>query len=271
MDSRDGYPTSMNFLRIRTMQNPFPGMNPYLEQPGLWPQVHNRLIVAIADELTPQIAPKYHVSIEERIYTTTESFPLLGIADVAVTSRSSASSLAEASKLTAPRRVRIPLPVSVKERFLEVRLVQTNAVICVVEILSPTNKRSGEGRTTYAAKRQKILNSATHLVEIDLLRSGQPMPIEGTVQNPYSILVSRSHERPDAELYDFALPETIPDFPVPLRSEDPEPVVHLQNLLNQIYTRARFDLVIDYRQNLQPVPSEAEIAWIATVVNLPQN
>ena len=68
------------------MGNPFPGMNPYLEQPELWHQVHNRLIVAMsddklllyetlceriyADHLTPQIAPKYRVSIEERVYTS---------------------------------------------------------------------------------------------------------------------------------------------------------------------------------------------------------
>lgn len=44
------------------MYNPFPGMNPYLEQLGLWSQVHNRLIVAIADEITPQVARKYRVS-----------------------------------------------------------------------------------------------------------------------------------------------------------------------------------------------------------------
>ncbi|WP_336622348.1 DUF4058 family protein [Chlorogloeopsis sp. ULAP01] len=30
------------------MENPFLGMNPYLEQPELWHQVHNRLIVVIA-------------------------------------------------------------------------------------------------------------------------------------------------------------------------------------------------------------------------------
>jgi hypothetical protein len=42
-------------------------MNPYLEQPELWHQIHNRLIIAIADELTPQIVPQYRVSIEERI------------------------------------------------------------------------------------------------------------------------------------------------------------------------------------------------------------
>ena len=59
------------------MHNPFLGMNPYLEQPGLWPQVHNRLIVAIADEITPQIAPQYRVSIEEQIYTSTDAIPLI--------------------------------------------------------------------------------------------------------------------------------------------------------------------------------------------------
>jgi hypothetical protein len=45
------------------MHNPFPGMNPYLEQLVLWPQVHNRLIVALADVITPQVAPKYRVFI----------------------------------------------------------------------------------------------------------------------------------------------------------------------------------------------------------------
>jgi hypothetical protein len=47
------------------MRNPFPGMNPYLEQSELWHQVHNRLIVAIADNLTPRIVPKYRVSIDD--------------------------------------------------------------------------------------------------------------------------------------------------------------------------------------------------------------
>lgn len=64
------------------MRNPFPGMNPYLEQPELWHQVHNRLIVAIGDDLTPQVAPKYRVSIEERVYTSVENTSLVGIAGV---------------------------------------------------------------------------------------------------------------------------------------------------------------------------------------------
>lgn len=66
------------------MDNPFPGMNPYLEQPELCHQVHNRLIVAIADEITPQVAPQYHVAIEERVYSSISDNLLVGIADVAV-------------------------------------------------------------------------------------------------------------------------------------------------------------------------------------------
>ena len=43
-------------------------MNPYLEHPDRWSTVHNRLIVALADELTPQLLPKYQVDIEKRVY-----------------------------------------------------------------------------------------------------------------------------------------------------------------------------------------------------------
>ncbi len=248
------------------MHNPFPGMNPYLEQPGLWTQVHNRLIVAIADEITPQVAPNYRVSIEERVYTTTEAVALVGIADVLVAQRTDQElHPASTAQLTQPRRVRVPLPAEVTERFLEVRLVQTNAVVCVIEVLSPKNKQSGDGRNAYAAKRQKILGSATHLIEIDLLRGGSAMPIATSTRKPYSILISRSGDRPDAALYEFDLPEPIPSFPVPLQPGEPEPVVILQRIVDEIYTRARFDLAIDYRQPLKPITAE-EAAWVASIV-----
>ncbi|HSM80100.1 MAG TPA: DUF4058 family protein [Nodosilinea sp.] len=249
------------------MHNPFPGMNPYLEQPGLWPQVHNRLIVALADVITPQVAPKYRVSIEERVYTTTDPLPLVGIADVALAQRGDAPHRSEPTvQLTAPRRVQVPLPVEVTERFLEVRLVQTNVLVCVIEVLSPTNKRIGEGRTAYEAKRQKILASATHLVEIDLLRGGLPLPLGDPTRKPYSILVSRSGDRPNAELYEFDLPEPIPCFPVPLRTNDLEPVIDLQQVVNELYTRARLDLAIDYSQPVKPNLSEAETIWIKSIL-----
>ena len=50
------------------MPSPFPGMNPYLENPELWPEVHSRSIIAIADAIAPQLRPKYRVAVEKRVY-----------------------------------------------------------------------------------------------------------------------------------------------------------------------------------------------------------
>lgn len=95
------------------MHNPFPGMNPYLEQPGLWPQVHNRLIVALADVITPQVASKYRVSIEERVYTTADPLPLVGITDVALAQLGDAPRQSEfTAQLTPLAEYRFPCPWS---------------------------------------------------------------------------------------------------------------------------------------------------------------
>ncbi len=233
------------------MANPFPGMNPYLEQPELWHQVYNRLIVAIADDLTPQIAPNYRVSIEERVYTSVDDLLLVGIADVAVTDRQNSGTPLATVRRTEPSRVKVPMPEEVTERFLEVRSTQSKEVISIVEILSPKNKRSKEGRSTYENKRQRILASSTNLIEIDLLRLGEPMSIVGAVDDSYRILISRAVDRPDADLYTFDLRTSIPAIPIPLRAREPEPVIDLQKLVNEIYDRARFDLAIDYSQPLK--------------------
>jgi len=50
------------------MPGPFPGMDPYLERRDLWPDVHQRLITYSADALQPQIRPRYHARIGERLY-----------------------------------------------------------------------------------------------------------------------------------------------------------------------------------------------------------
>ena len=249
------------------MRNPFPGMNPYLEQPELWHQVHNRLIVAIADELTQQIAPRYLVAIEERVYTSVSDALLVGIPDVAISRRNDPTGATiTAPRLAEPTKVSVPMPEEVTERFLEVRSTQTGAVISVIEVLSPKNKRSKEGREAYESKRQKIFGSRTSLIEIDLLRGGEPMPVLGEISKGYRILVSRGYRRPEADLYTFGLKDPIPPFPTPLNQGEPEPVVDLQKLLNEVYERARFDLAIDYSQPVKLSLSPEEKAWVTEIL-----
>lgn len=147
--------------------------------------------------------------------------------------------------------------------YLEIREVKTGAVIPTLEVLSPKNKRTGEGRDAYLRKRQQVLTSLTHLVEIDLLRVGTPMPLQGNPSSvDYRILVSRSNHRPVAQLYAFSLPNPIPNVPLPLKAGDVEPLVNLGEILNGVYERAGFDLRIDYTQPLHPPLSEANMTWL---------
>lgn len=46
----------------------FPGMNPWLENPLLWHDVHQSLIVALRDALAPHLRPRYYVVVETHTY-----------------------------------------------------------------------------------------------------------------------------------------------------------------------------------------------------------
>ncbi|WP_287521486.1 DUF4058 family protein [Okeania sp. SIO2C2] len=50
------------------MPSPFPGIDSYLEHPDLWPGLHLYLTVKMADLLSPQLSPKYFVSLQVRMY-----------------------------------------------------------------------------------------------------------------------------------------------------------------------------------------------------------
>ncbi|MEG3837148.1 DUF4058 family protein [Microcoleus sp. Z1_A1] len=246
----------------------FPGMNPYLESPELWRSVHNRLIVAIADLLTPQLLPKYLVDIEQRIYQISgEDALLIGIPDVTIQrsptpATETTSNVALAAPPAQSLKVRIPLPMEVKESYLQIVETENKKVVTVIEVLSPTNKRPGKGREMYEEKREKVFGIRTHLVEIDLLRSYQPMLVFGNdIEASYRILVSRGNQRPLADLYLFNLPDMIPQFPLPLRAGDAEPIVDLQALLNGVYDRAAYDFRIDYTVAPVPALSESDAVW----------
>lgn len=49
------------------MPSPFPGMDPYLEERSLWPDLHQQMINYISEALQPQLRPKYIARIGERI------------------------------------------------------------------------------------------------------------------------------------------------------------------------------------------------------------
>ena len=252
------------------MRSPFPGMDPYLEHPSLWPDVHNRLIVAIADALAPKIAARYYVGVERRAYLLkADDVAFIGRPDIAVVPHLHPQPVPHPMPLAeiGVLEVDVPMADEVEESFLEIREVLTGKLITILELLSPANKLHTKGRAEYEEKRGSIFRTRTNLVEIDLLRAGEPLQVVGKdVPSDYRILVSRGSQRPRAQLYPFNLRSPIPTFPLPLLPDDEEPIVNLGELLHALYDRARFDLRLDYTQPPVPPLREEDNDWAQTLL-----
>lgn len=239
------------------MPSPFPGMDPWLERPDLWPDVHMSLIVEIRNHLADRLDPRYIVRADVRTYVAMpEELVLVGRPDVAVVRGDADAPEAEPALpagIPAPQVVTLPTPEDITEHYLEVRSVETEEVVTVIEVISPANKLTGSGRKAYEEKRTEVLRTQTNLVEIDLLRAGKPLPAfpEGG-RRGYRILVARGRRRPRGDLWSFGVKDRIPPFPLPLRRGEAEPEVDLKPLIDHVYDQARYARSVDYARD--PVP-----------------
>ncbi len=247
--------------------NPFPGMNPYLEQPRLWPEVHSELIALLWSRMAAQMPTGYRLAIEERL----EIWEASSAGDrfrFAVPDLSISAQREEASEVALQERIpeggiMVMTPLPTRVTYLAVRAA-SGEVVTVLEILSPTNKAPGRGRIDYLSKRTDLLESETNLVEIDLLRAGEPMPLATSAPDcHYRILVSRERQRPRALLFPFMMQNAVPKFPLPLRPDDAELTVDLGGLLAQMHCMSRYNSFLDYdRPPPGPALDAETLRWI---------
>jgi hypothetical protein len=245
------------------MPSPFPGMDPYLEDPNHWGNVHHGLISETQARLNAQLRPRYVVQVEERVYISPEDDParkLFRVPDVQIArerrrhraKRSGEPSLAVA---TAPVELTTMTPdEEVHEARLAIVDVASRSVVTVIEVMSPTNKVAGSaGRAEYLRKRQEVLNSPTHWVEIDLLRAGTPPVADRWGFNcDYLVHVSRAERRPKGLVWPIRLHEPLPVVTIPLRGRDADARLALQVVFTTAYERGAFDAPVDYRA--EPAP-----------------
>jgi hypothetical protein len=145
--------------------------------------------------------------------------------------------------------------------YVEIRDRRDRELVTVVELLSPGSKHPGPHREQYLAKRMEILNGPVHLVEIDLLRGGLPMPAAGRPRYVYSVLVSRAERRLDAEFWPISLRERLPRMPVPVRAPDGDARLDLQAVLSSIYDDAGYaDYIYDGKPRPRLAKKDAEWA-----------
>ena len=260
------------------MRPQFPGMDPWLEHPDLWPDVHNSLITAIRDELMPRVLPRYVVRVESRTTVLTGldvDFlyrPDLAVRSANLTAPSNGSGVAIAEP---PRSKPFHVIVSIdddeiEETFLTIQELPNRKLVTAIEVLSPTNKKTKDARTERLILENDgddLIRSGVNFVEIDLLRSGEPMPVRNAPpRGDYRILVCRPRLGRTAELYGFSYTTPIPDFPIPLLLGDTEPSLKLNEVLHALIDRARYDLSIDYQQPPDPPLRSEDEAWAASII-----
>ena len=217
------------------MPSPFPGMNPYLEEPDGWGNVHIPIIVYAEESLQPYLLPKY-VARSDAWFDSEE-----------------AESLEEHP-----------------HRFIGIWDLDEKTLVTVIEFLTPSLKNpKGVSNGEYHCRRNDLLAAGVNVVEIDLLRGGLPsMAVETDVNvrvppHDYLVSVSRSVRRDEFEVYPFGLREELPRVAIPLRFGDPDIGLDLPALLNRVYDNGAFGRLIDYRQ-VPPLPplNENDAAWL---------
>lgn len=235
------------------MPSPFPGMDPYLEG-NEWHSFHAELSAELARQLGPKLRPNYVARAVRRFVM--DSSGQLSITKIKRTTipdtgvfkvhEQTAAYLPSASPQ--PVKMATIMPEKVPVYSVEIRDVDNRELVTAIEILSPTNKR-GEGFKEYVGKRNQILSSSTHLLEIDLLRQGNRVPMQQPLPDaPYFVFLSRVAQRPMMDVWPVQLQNRLPIVPVPLLVEDDDVPLDLQLAVNTVYDDFSYDLSVDYSQ-----------------------
>lgn len=257
------------------MASPFPGMDPYLEG-EMWQEFHETLASAIRQQIMPHLKPKYVALLAKRYVMDR---PTLGIIQPPDRVVYPDVHVVRPPGSFAPLRVRgdsttlmeptVILPSLTLDEVplltVEIRDVAQRRLVTVIEILSPVNKR-GDGAREYATRRTELLQTDTHLLEIDLLCQGQRIQLQGQPPPaPYYIYLSRADRRPYTLVYALSLRNPLPRIPVPLLAPDPDVVLDLQSALDACFELVGYENLLDYSA-LPPSGHTAEdLTWIETI------
>ncbi|MDM8528737.1 DUF4058 family protein [Anaerolineales bacterium HSG24] len=269
------------------MPSPFPGMDPYLEDSEIWSGFHNKLANEIVYQLMPLISPKYYADVE--IYTasvnelnigmaTHETYPDVGVYYPPMSDKSlpepvegnmsvSTDPISAIAIPAAPLTREVPFIEHTRLRTVQIYLTKTSHLITSIEILYPANKQGLKQLENYRHKRSKLIRSAVHLVELDLLRAGKrpgPELTDLPDETDYLLLVNRMGLSRISEIWPLPLNQPFPILPVPLLSPDPDIPLDLNKAVQTVYDRSGYVYRIDYGKTVPPPALRPAMAtWVA--------
>lgn len=218
------------------MPSPFPGMDPFLETPKLWPAFQHQLLACLYQILLPGLVDRYRARVGTRAYVS-----------------------------------EMPLFTSVvreqfSEEYIEIRNRTDGRLVTLLEVVSPANKTTPAGRQAYLDARQQAVSQRAGIVEIDLVMQGKPLLTysrDGLPEYDYAVTVTRPNAPDRYEIYTATLQKKLPKFKLPLAADDRDALLDLQAAFGRAYDLGSFGTQVDYRGAPPPdVPfSATSRAW----------
>ena len=172
-----------------------------------------------------------------------------------------------------PRAADLPIILELQEMQVHeprvdiLDLSDHEKIVTTIEVVSPSNKRTGPGRRSYRRRQREVLAEKTHLIEIDLLRNGRHVVriprwcVQEEQPHDYLVCVNRWPRRNRFELYPRRLREPLPCIAIPLTDADPDVRLDIQAAFTQVVEHASYPLLVRYDEPCNPPLEAADQQW----------
>ena len=243
----------------------FPGIDPFLEAQGCWPDFHARTITYCCDAIADRLPDPYLVRMAERIHLVERSAQAVKLMrpDLMVEHSGGFSRVEGVAAVLDVEPTTIPVAIleEVREVYLEIIHHPERTLVTVIELLSPDNKVE-PGHSQYVAKRQSVLRGPVHLVELDFLVGGRRMPMARPLPPGDAFAtVARGDRRPDADVYAWSIRQALSAIRIPLLAPDPDIRLDLAAIYETTFERGRYARSIDYGSPLSIGLAPKDRAW----------
>jgi Protein of unknown function (DUF4058) len=258
-------------------RSPFPGMDPYLEDPAYWEGFHDVLITECMYLIEEGLPQGYISNVKERAELIRADDPAakVYIPDIGVARQVPArrrkrtegsGGVAVASEIEPVTLASID-SIEVREAYIEILRVPGYELVTVIELMSPWNKHGG-AIGIHQGKRASLVRDGVHFVELDLLRGGtrtklsEPLPA-----GDYYAMVFRGDRSPDVDVFAWRLADKLPTIPIPLRAPDKDVPLNLGAAVHTAYERGRYDRKLRYGRELDLPLAPREAKWAEGLLN----
>jgi hypothetical protein len=256
------------------MPSPFPGMDPWLEDEEVFPDLHDSLIFLLKEAVNTALPPGYVATSKNKVWVDDElrrepDVALFGEGQRPGGNGGTAVALAGLT-LIGEQLVSDPT----EEPYLEILSSKGRRLVTAVEVISLANKRAGEkGRKTYQEKQREYMLSGVNLVEIDLLRRGPHVTatplaelrkVLGEFDYHASVVVAG--RRVSHQAVGIRLADRVPAFAIPLDPDVPSVTIDLQPLFDRAYESGKYAAFADYRKPPDPPLSPEQQAWASGIL-----